>query len=307
MIGHTPSELLVVMPVYNAQPYLIESVDSILNQSLQNFDFLIIDDVSTDGSYEYLTKLVDPRIRLMRQTRGGPGAAMNLALEHALREGIPFIARMDADDVSAPRRLESQLALMKTLPTCAAISCNAEYINTKGEIIGNSTVPRSPNQITREINQGLRGLIQGACVFRVDALAAVGGYRNHILQAEDTDLFLRLSEKYQMANLGEFLYQIRVHTGSLSLAAVEQNIRYHVYALRCHHLRRAGQKEPTFTDYSQDLPFQDQLRLLEERLFLRFWRRGLFSSNIFYQFLAAVASPRRLFARVTRIMERKPQ
>ncbi len=307
MIQGSAPELLVVMPVYNALPFLGQAVNSILGQSLKIFDFLILDDSSTDGSFEFLTRLQDPRIRLERLPHGGPGAAMNHALSIAIREGIPYLARMDADDISAPLRLEKQLPLMQAKQTYAAVSCNCDYINTTGMVIGSSTVSVSPRNIHREIQQGLRGLVQGASLFRVEALATIGGYRAHIPQAEDTDLFLRLSEKFELANLGETLYQIRLHPGSLSLASLELNLRYHLYALRCNRLRRHEIPEPSFADYCKGLPATDQLRLAEEQLFLRLWRKGMLSRNPVYKLLAGLISPRRLFARAARILERNPQ
>lgn len=304
MTAERAPEVLVVMPVFNALPYLGEAVDSILQQTWTSYKFLIIDDGSTDGSYEYLKTLTDPRVRLERQEHGGPGVAMNHALQHAIHEGIPFLARMDADDLSAPTRLQKQLAWIKTHPDSAALSSNCTYIDTSGKVIGTSTVPITPAHVAKEIDRGLRGLIQGASLFRVESLAAIGGYRFHIPQAEDTDLFLRLSEKFDLSNLGETLYQIRVHPGSLSLANLEQNLHYHLYALRCHRLRLASKPEPSFEDFCAKIGLWDRTRLVEERLFLRFWRRGMLSSNPLYKILAALVSPRRGLARIARWCER---
>jgi glycosyltransferase involved in cell wall biosynthesis len=126
------------MPVFNAMPYLQSSIDSVLNQTLDDAYLLIVDDGSVDGSYEYVKGVRDRRVRVMLQPHKGPGAAMNAALEHVETQ---YLARMDADDIAMPTRLEKQVALLEAHPEVLACSCNSYYINRAGQIIGSSTVP----------------------------------------------------------------------------------------------------------------------------------------------------------------------
>lgn len=305
MINLNSKQVLVAMPVYNAMPYLIEAISSILNQTFSDFTFLIVDDSSTDGSFEYLLTLKDDRIQVVQQKHAGPGVAMNLALDYAKNNNCAYIARMDADDISYPHRLEMQLQLLKPNPCLALVSCNCEYINLEGKIIGKSTVPITSKRIIWEIRNGLRGLVQGACLFRTCALDSIGGYNPQIPQAEDTDLFLRLSESYQFANLAEIAYQIRVNPNSLSLGNNEQNIRYHLYALNCYIRRTQGLPEISFSDHCNRYTLAEKLSFNNEKHFLKLWRVGMQQSNPLFQFIAAMISPKRVIARLLRMLETK--
>ncbi|MEO0250310.1 MAG: glycosyltransferase family A protein, partial [candidate division WOR-3 bacterium] len=162
--------VLVVMPLYNAVQYVQKAVDSILNQTFKEFQLLIIDDGSTDGSYELVQGIKDPRVTVWKQENMGLCPTLNKGLRYAHENRIPYTARMDADDLSEPTRLEKQLALLEALPEKAACSSNCYYIDENDQIIGSSTVPLSPRLIRWEVQQGLRGMIHGATLFRTEAL-----------------------------------------------------------------------------------------------------------------------------------------
>jgi len=119
--------LLVIMPLFNTKLYVGKAIESILNQSFQDYVFLIINDGSTDGCEIIAKSYKDDRIKIIHQTNSGPGVVMNKALDYALRENIPFIARMDADDISHPDRLKNQILILGKYPQMAACSCNAFY------------------------------------------------------------------------------------------------------------------------------------------------------------------------------------
>ncbi|MCX5914512.1 MAG: glycosyltransferase family A protein, partial [Deltaproteobacteria bacterium] len=174
------------MPLYNTRPYVRGAIESILKQTYPDFTLLVINDGSTDGSEQEAASFKDSRMILWHQENQGPGDAMNRATQYALDQWIPFLARMDSDDISLPQRLETQILLLEKFPAAAACSANCYYIdNDTEQIIGSSTVSTSPALIHWEIAHGLRGLIQGTCVFRTAALAAVGGYRAQFKRAEE--------------------------------------------------------------------------------------------------------------------------
>src|SRR3990167_10971452 len=104
-------KISVIMSVYNGMPFLKEAVASILKQTYRNFEFIIVDDGSRDKSWEYLKSLKDTRIKLLKNGRNlGLAASLNKALKKAKGD---FIARMDADDVSFPQRLETQIKFLE--------------------------------------------------------------------------------------------------------------------------------------------------------------------------------------------------
>lgn len=293
--------VLVVMPFYNARPYLRRAVESILVQTYASFVLMAFNDGSTDGSEQEVIAFEDKRIILLRQENQGPGVAMNRAVQYAQENRIPFVARMDADDLSMPMRLEIQLGLLDKNPGIAACSSNCYYIDRETEeIVGTSTVSSRPNIIKWEIKNGLRGLVQGASFFRTNALVAVGGYRPEFRYAEETDLFLRLAEKFDLANAKEFLYKIRINNKSLSMRDVQKNLLYHFYALECSRNRRNSVPEESFDTFLEKTDWKSSLRLQHEKFVLKLWRSNIANRNYLLLLLASLIDPRRAVARVLR-------
>lgn len=297
---HTQS-ILVVMPLYNAADYVVKAAASIFSQTCTDYQFLIVDDGSSDNGIEVVRKYAGEKIIIFRQANSGPGAAMNRAIQYANERQIPFIARMDADDLSMPERLEIQHDLLRKNTNLAACSCNCYYIDAETEeIIGSSTTSHRPGLVKWEIRNGLRGMIQGASLFRTSALVGIGGYRPEFRNAEDTDLFLRLAEKFDLLNAREYLYKIRIHDKSLSMNDVNKNVLYHYYALECSRNRRNGQQESDFETFSRKLNWKLLLRIRREEFVLRLWRSNIGRRNYFNLLLASLVDPRRAVARILR-------
>ena len=144
--------ILVVMPLYNAANYVVKAVDSIFFQTYSDYQLLILDDGSSDGSSEIISKHAGEKITILRQSNSGPSIAMNRAIQYAYEKRIPFIARMDADDLSMPMRLEIQHGLLLENPGVAACSSNCYYIDSETEeIIGTSTTSQRSSFIKWEI------------------------------------------------------------------------------------------------------------------------------------------------------------
>jgi glycosyltransferase involved in cell wall biosynthesis len=290
--------VLVVMPLYNAFPFVRAALESILAQTYQNYILLVINDGSTDGSEQEVVSLHDRRMILWNQENQGPGAAMNGAIKYALDHHIPFLARMDADDISLPQRLETQLRMIEKNPALAACSANCLYINSEsGQIIGSATVSSSPGLIRWEITHGLRGLIQPVCFFRTSALAAIGGYRLKFKLAEEVDVFLRLADQYELRNCSDFLCKIRIRPGSLSLKNVHQNILYQFYALDCAKNRNNDKPERDFGVFSQSMSRVTKFRIWREEHVLKLWRDQMHAGRLSALILASLLDPRRVIVR----------
>ena len=299
----TPA-VLVVIPLYNASAYIKKAVEAVLRQDYINFSVLIIDDGSTDGSGDIVRSIKDDRITVWEQENQGPAAAMNRAIKYAMEENIPFIARADADDIMMPNRISSQISLLLKHPDAAACSANGYYIDEQTEKkVGKSTVPVSSQLIKWEINQGLRGLIQPVCTFRTEALNVIRGYRPHIIQAEDIDLFLRLVEKYRVINCPDYLCSIRFRKESFSTGNVRVWIENQFYAMDCAKRRRKGREELEFVTFLEEMSWYLKLLIWKEEQVLRFWRKGFTSSKPIYKILASLLDPRRVIVRVLRMID----
>lgn len=298
--------VLVVIPLYNARAYIRRTVATVLEQDYSNFKVLIINDGSTDDSGEIARSIMDDRVIVWDRENRGPGAAMNEAIEFALREDFPFVARADADDIMLPSRIRKQIHMLQKFPKAAACSANCYYVdNLTEKKIGRSTVPISSKLIEWELNHGLRGLIQSATTFRTGALKDIGGYRPHIKQAEDADLFLRLVERFPLVNCPDYLCSIRFRGDSLSMENVQLNVQNHFYVLDSAKRRRKGKTELDFGTFMEEINRYMKLLIWREQQLLRFWRKGFYSSNPIYTMLAALLDPRRVIARILRMIDSK--
>ena len=236
----------------------------------------------------------------------GPCVARNEAIEFAHAHGFPYVALMDADDISLPRRLELQVSYLEAHRDLAACSGNAYYIDQEGRArIGTSLVSPSPTVVRWEIRHGLRGLIQGTSLFRTEALTEVGGYRPVFAKANDTDLFLRLSDRHELGNVPVFLYEIRLRTRSLSLADVPKTVEFHFYALDCASRRRRGGSERSLGTFLAHQDWRLRFLMWRETTTLSLWRAGMRRHSVWPPILAAVLDPRRLGARLLHHIQRR--
>ena len=233
--------ITVVMPTYNAMPFLKAAVESILAQSYKHFEFLIVNDGSTDKSEDYLDSLSDPRIRVLHQTQQGLVKALNRGLAEARHD---WIARMDADDVALPQRLEKQVKFLTSNPRYILVSCAFGYIGANARRLSATYVQHvhSPPSYRPTIDTVI--LHQGV-LLKKGAVVTVGGYREFV-PAEDLDLWLRLEEaSYELACMPDILMLIRVLPQGVSATKfIAQRVTWK-YAFACAAARKAGVDEPT--------------------------------------------------------------
>ena len=203
------------MPVYQAELYLEEAVESILAQSFDDFEIIALDDGSTDTSARILGALAlrDDRVRVRRAKLVGVACQLNLGIAEA--RGV-FIARMDADDVAHPERLERQLAYMKTHPECVVVGTGVHEVDPQRRIIRSPEISTSHEEIVERLFQGDGGaLIHASALYRTDVLLSIGGYREKFPFGEVIDLHLRLAERGRLANLPDYLYEYRQNIDSV--------------------------------------------------------------------------------------------
>ena len=197
--------LSVVMPVKNAAPYLTASIRSILQQTFWNFDFIIRDDGSTDGSREIIREWAarDDRIRLIASdvSLGPAGSANDVVRESR----APLIARMDGDDIAHPDRLRRQLAVLDANPHVVLCGTLSDTIDGEGRTLRDGEVWRLRR------NGFFPPFAHGSIMFRREAFESAGGYRAQCNFWEDIDLMLRLCGTGQAAVIAEVLYHYRFH------------------------------------------------------------------------------------------------
>jgi len=241
---YTPT-VSVVMSVYNGAKYLSESVESILSQDGVDFEFIIINDGSTDDSEKILADYVvnDARIRIIEQENTGLTRALIRGCEEANGK---YISRQDVGDVSLPCRLKTQLKLFDMEPDAVLVSCGTRFIGPEGEHL--YEVVQSNNGATERLNHLNPKNIQGpshhgSTMFRHSAYKKVGGYRSQFYFAQDLDLWVRLSEIGNYFVTPEVLYQASVEPSDVSRCYRKEQLELTKYLLKCKRLRVSGFSE----------------------------------------------------------------
>lgn len=202
----------VIMPVYNTEKYVAEAIESILNQTFKDFEFIIIDDCSTDWSYqickEYAKK--DKRIRLFRNDKNmGVVKTRNLLFKKVSPES-KYIAIIDSDDVAKKDRLEKQVKFMEDNPDYAIIGSNLEIINENWETIGYRKYPETFNEVKKIILKK-SPLAQPSALIRKTYLKKVWDYNEKFERAQDYELWVRFFSKwFKLWNIQEALLKYRV-------------------------------------------------------------------------------------------------
>ena len=198
-------QISVLMAVWNAHRYLGRCLRSMARQTVSDYEFIIVDDGSTDGSRRLLERWArkDRRIRLIARENRGLTRSLNEAL--AIARG-DYIARMDADDISLPRRFELQIAYLARHPECVAVGGEVLLIDPEGWPIAPRGHVQPHDEISRKLLQGNGGAMSHpAIMVRASVLKAIGGYDERFAVAQDFDLFLRLAEVGHLVNLPDVL------------------------------------------------------------------------------------------------------
>ncbi len=231
----------VLMAVRNGERFVREAIASLYGQTYQDFELIVVDDGSTDGTPEILQQVKDSRTFIYRN-------AENLGLTKSLNKGLSlcrgdYVARMDADDVSAPERLAKQVAFLEGHPDIALVGTPYYHIDAQGMVAAQIDVPTGDDQI-REALKEKNCFGHGTIMARRSALVACGGYDERFVWAQDYDLWLRMAEQHRLANLDEPLYYWRSTEACVSHAKRQQQQYYKDLAIREARGRRA--KQDTF-------------------------------------------------------------
>ena len=229
----------VVMSVFNGARFLDEAVASIRRQSYRDFEFIIIDDGSTDATPEILSRhaVADARLRVVRQENRGLIGSLNRGFSEA---SGTYIARMDADDVAKPYRLKMQLDCLSENPGIALVGGSIEIIDSEARVLDTKRLPSEPEDLKRHLRELGNAVAHPTVLFRHSVLKEVGGFRMAYLQAEDYDLWLRMLDRFALMNLDKVLLGYRRHEGTVSYKNARQQGLSALCARTTARLRREG-------------------------------------------------------------------
>jgi glycosyltransferase involved in cell wall biosynthesis len=226
----------VVIPAFNAERYLGPAIESVLTQTYSDLELVVVDDGSTDGTASVVEACRDSRVRLLRQSNAGVGAARNRGLEATTGSWVGFL---DADDMWFPAKLERQLTVFAAAPELRAVGCLMEYVSDSGGRLGVAGVPIGPREQHLVAEGRLNPFPPSAPLFRRAALTAVGGYDETLAASvpglvEDLDVLSKVARSGPIWSVPTVLGAYRLHDGSASARhffSQRDGIRY-ITALR---------------------------------------------------------------------------
>jgi glycosyltransferase involved in cell wall biosynthesis len=243
MKAGTPPSVSVVMAVYNGERFLADTLDSLLTQSLRDFEVVVVDDGSTDRTagllHGYASR--DRRVIVQRQRNLGRAAARNVGIGLAR---APLVALIDADDIAMPDRLERQRRFLAENPKVAGVGGSLIFINDQGREFAEVSYPLSPPEVRAAFSQRRTGIAHPAAMVRKQVLNRIGGYRSTFVRAEDADLWLRILDDHCLANLDAPVLRYRIHRTQAAVDGLEQQALCCVAAHVAARARSSGLPDP---------------------------------------------------------------
>jgi hypothetical protein len=304
----------VLMPAYNCERYIAEAIESILRQSIDGFELLVLDDGSNDQTPIIAAQFAatDRRVRVIRRQRQGQVASRNELLQLA---GTEIIAWADADDIALPQRFERQLAVMLARPKLHALGASMIVIDGAGAKCGHLRNPVGSAAVALALQRRV-SISQPSAMLRRRAALEAGGFRAAYEGAEDYDLFLRMSERGELDNLDCFGVYYRKHGESVSHRNANRQLLSADLARATHVARSQGRPDPTTTmsePPNVDCPVLDEI-LGEDMRFHRAMARaastnGWSDAGLLPEILALPVSARRarpIQKAIAAILQRRP-
>jgi len=242
VISEPEAQVSVVMPIFNSGRSLSQAIDSIRTQTFSDWELLALDDGSEDDSLEIarLAADADPRVKSIPLEHTGLVGTLNRGLELASGD---LVARMDADDISCPDRLEKQVAFLERYPDVAVVGGAAELFCDQGDLGEQMHPPCLPYAIAEALEQD-SPLIHPAVMMRRDIVRTVGGYRVPFLAAEDYDLWLRVAERHKLANIPDVILKYRIGGSQESVVRAAQQVMSVLAAQLCRKERLRNRPDP---------------------------------------------------------------
>lgn len=220
-------KITAFMAAYNVSDYIAESISSVLNQTFKDFEFIIIDDGSTDDTALVVKKFNDSRIHFI-QNDGNKGIPFtrNRLLDLAQGE---YIAVLDSDDIAYPDRFQLQLIFFSSHPEAALCGGHGKIINKNGIETDKKIIVPTDDLVNMRMLFG-NPFINSSTMFKTQIFREFNGYRNFAL-AEDFDLFIRISQKYKVANIDEFLVKYRIHGENITIKRSKDQEKHELHIL----------------------------------------------------------------------------
>lgn len=259
-----PPKISVLTSCYNASEFLSEAVESILSQTYRDFEFILIDDGSTDETLDIIKGYAakDRRIVVIQKQNTGLTDSLNVGLKVAKGD---WIARMDADDIALPTRLQSQMNFIACHPRLVLLGGGCITIDDRGKDIRKYEYPHTHDKLVRHLEKGRSPFPHSTALYNRRFVFTRGGYRNRLNGAEDNDLWLRMCQYGEIACLRTPLVKLRKHGGSITSKRSERLVILSYAGTVSHFIRKMNLPDPI--DQSEET-FSVFIDFVRERLIM---------------------------------------
>jgi glycosyltransferase involved in cell wall biosynthesis len=224
------TRISVIMPVFNCAGYVEAAIASILDQTYTDFEFIIIDDGSTDQTGKLVDAAAarDARIHLISRENRGISPSLNEGLALARGE---YVARMDGDDIALPERFATQIAFLDANPECGLVGTQIMFVDPEGRPLIPMQAPLTHDAIVSTMMRGRESISHPTVMFRRKQALEIGGYLDRFVVAQDIDFFLRMADKAGLANLPDMMLHYRQHLTSVGRTQAALQAKSHTLAI----------------------------------------------------------------------------
>jgi glycosyltransferase involved in cell wall biosynthesis len=254
----TNPHITVLMPAYNTQKYIGQAIESVLKQTYTNFEFVIVNDGSTDSTRDIISSYNDERIVLIDQPNMGVAAALNTGLIHSR---APYIARFDADDICHPQRLEKQIQFLLNNPDYILVGSDADYILENGDFLFRFNCIAYTHQQIMEKMYFYCPFMHPTVMYKKDSVCNAGGYPVDAHNFEDYLLWTSIAKKGKFYNLAEPLIKYRLNSTSVTIDEKWRGRRFR--ALKRAAINRGYVTEPEGNELLTIIKSQDVRKIKE--------------------------------------------
>ena len=252
----------ILLPVFNCGLYVKSAIQSIINNSFENYEVIVVNDGSTDNTLETIKQFNDPRIKIYNKENSGLIETLNYGLDKC---NYPIIMRMDGDDLIHHKKIETQLNYF-TKNQSILTGTQGFTIDLNDNKTGTINLPLTHDEIVKSLLKLSSGLIHPSIMFYKDALLKIGGYNQNFKHAEDYDMYLRLSKIGKISNLEEKLIYLRKHDANVSLIYAEDQIKNSII--------------------SREIYLKSNIPLISKKTYIKYERKT--DKKIFYKFYTKV-------------------
>jgi glycosyltransferase involved in cell wall biosynthesis len=212
-----PPVVSILMPVHNGASYLTEALESVFSQDFADFEFVVVDDASTDDTSLILDAFKDRRLKVLHLAeQTGVAGSLNFGLTQCKAS---LVARIDADDRCLPERIKLQVLEMTRRPRLCLLGTSAIKIDSLGNSLGLFSVPTGSGNVLRRL-RWRNSFIHPSVMFRRDVVVRLGSYSEKCRNAQDYNLWLRMAAEGEVDNLGDPLVEYRIHSGQVTASKI---------------------------------------------------------------------------------------